>query len=111
MNISAITPRSAAIISLLLMLPLALLELVNRRSYQEGFPIPLFGLFFLLPMLFMVILTSMARDVQAGSHRMTTPVQLLWLLSRVALLALIAVAWGGMLMDQLPCFLGVPNCD
>ena len=33
------------------------------------------------------------------------------LLFRVAFLALIAIIWAGILIDQLPCFLGVPNCD
>jgi hypothetical protein len=33
------------------------------------------------------------------------------LLLRVAFLALIAWMWGGILIDQMPCFLGVPNCD
>jgi hypothetical protein len=28
-----------------------------------------------------------------------------------ALLILIALAWSGIVADQMPCFLGVPNCD
>ncbi len=36
--------RSPAIISLVLVFPFMILELVNRRNFHEGFPIVLFGL-------------------------------------------------------------------
>jgi hypothetical protein len=32
-------------------------------------------------------------------------------LLRVVFLAFIARMWIGILIDQMPCFLGVPNCD
>lgn len=104
-------PRSAAIISFLLVLPFMILELINRRNFSEGFPIPLFGILWLLPMIFIVILMSLARIVRAGNRMMANPANLLLLLSRVAILALIAMMWAGILVDQMPCFLGVPNCD
>lgn len=99
---------AAALISLILVLPFVILELVNRRSFAEGFPVPLFGFLWLLPAAFIVVLVPLVRAVRAGNSLTANPVNLLL---RVALLALIAAAWGGLLIDQMPCFIGVPNCD
>lgn len=110
---------SAAIISFLLALPFMILEfmfkVVNRLgalSLRNVLDLTVvFGLLWLLPVVFIVILMSIVRNVRAGNSTMANPANLLFLLSRVAILALIAMFWGGFLIDQLPCFLGVPNCD
>jgi hypothetical protein len=100
--------RSPAIISLVLVIPFMILELVNRRNFPESFPIVLFGLLWALPMIFIVTLMPIMRNVRSGNSIMANPINLLL---RVAFLALIAWMWGGILIDQMPCFLGVPNCD
>jgi hypothetical protein len=100
--------KSAAIISFILVVPFAILELVNRRDLPESFPIVLFGLLWLLPMIFIVTLMPIVRNVRAGNNIMANPGNLLL---RAALLAFIAVMWGGILIDQWPCFMGVANCD
>jgi len=33
------------------------------------------------------------------------------LLARVAVMIALAWSWIGIVLDQMPCFLGVPNCD
>lgn len=98
----------AALVGLLLVLPLIILELVNRRNFNEGFPVPLFGFLWLLPAAFVVVLVPLVRAARAGNSITANPISLLF---RLTTLALIAVFWGGLLIDQLPCFLGVPNCD
>jgi len=100
--------RSAALISFIGVLPFMLLELVNRRNFSEGFPFVLFGLLWLLPMLFVITLIPLVRDIQAGKKLIANPIKLL--LTVTALLSLV-VLWSGNVMDQLPCFIGVPNCD
>jgi len=100
--------RSPAIISFMLVLPFMILELVNRRNLPESFPIQLFGILWLLPTVFIAILMPIVRNVRAGDGIMSNPINLLL---RVAFMAFIAMMWGGILIDQLPCFLGVPNCD
>jgi hypothetical protein len=102
------TLKSPALISLLLVLPLAVLELVNRRNFNEGFPIPLFGILWFLPAAFILIVMPIMRNAQAGNNLMENPISLLL---RVALLGFIAWMWTGILIDQMPCFLGIPLCD
>ena len=102
------TLRSPAIISSILVLPFMILELINRRSFHEGFPFPLFGILWLLPMAFILILMPIVQHVQAGNRIMADPISLSL---RVAFLILIAWLWSGIILDQLPCFLGVLNCD
>lgn len=100
--------RSPALISLLLVLPFMILELINRQGFNEGFPIPLFVIMWLLPLIFIVVLMPIVRNVRAGNSLMASPISLL---IRVVLLILIAWMWTSLLIDQMPCFLGVPNCD
>jgi len=100
--------RSPSIISFILVFPFMFLELANRRNFHEGFPIALFGLMWLLPVVFILILMPMSRSLRTGNSIITNPIILL---IRVVFLALIAWMWLGLLIDQMPCFLGVPNCD
>lgn len=111
MKIKTMEVRVAALVSLLLVLPLALLELfwndVSRRSLTN-FPWPLFGVLWVLPLLFTVILLSLARDLRTGRRLLPIPISGL---SKVVCLVLIAGLWFAIVKDQLPCFLAVPNCD
>ncbi len=100
--------KSAAIISFILVVPFAILELINRRDLLENFPIVLFGVLWFLPMIFIVALIPIVRNVRAGNSVMANPANLLL---KIVLLAFIAMMWGGILIDQFPCFMGVPNCD
>lgn len=97
----------AAAIGTVLVLPLMILEWANRRQFHEGYPTPLFVLLWLLPAAFILILRPVVRDARAGS---VTAVPLGPVL-RVACLVFIAWLWAFIVVDQMPCFLGVPNCD
>jgi hypothetical protein len=85
-----------------------IVEAVNRREFNEGFPFPLFIIMWLLPVIFILIGMPIVRNVRAGNSLMASPITLL---IRVILLVLIAWFWVSLLVDQWPCFLGVPNCD
>ena len=106
----AISLKSAALISLILVLPFAILEALNNTITGRNGPglIVLFSLLWLLPTAFILILVPVVRAVRGGDRVMAHPVSLLL---RVAFLASIAMMWGGILIDQMPCFMGVPNCD
>jgi hypothetical protein len=96
-----------AIMSFLLVLPFLFLELGNRRNLFESFPIALFGVLWLLSMVFFILLMPIVRTIQTGNGLQVNPV----LLVRVVVLILLAVVWVSMVNDQIPCFLGIPNCD
>lgn len=99
---------SAVIISLLVVLPLIIMELVFGRDSYSNFPWPLFGILWLLPVMFIVIFAPIIQSVRAGNSILANPITLVL---RVGFLFLIAIMWCGILIDQMPCFLGVPNCD
>ena len=102
--------KAAAMISFFLVLPFAILESLNQTITRQNAPglILLFGVLWLLPTAFIVILAPIVRSVRAGNNILTNPVALLF---RVAFLVFIAWFWGSLFIDQLPCFMGVPNCD
>ena len=100
--------RLPTITSFLLILPFMIMEVVNRRNFNEGFPVPLFVMMWLLPMLFILIGMPIVRNLRTGNSLLTNPIILM---VRVIFLALLAWMWLGILIDQMPCFLGVPNCD
>jgi len=102
------TLRSPSLISLLLVIPFMIMEIVNRRGFDEGFPIPLFAMMWILPVLFILTRMPILRNLRAGDTLITQPINLL---IRVVVLVLVAILWTGLLLDQMPCFLGVPNCD
>jgi hypothetical protein len=97
-----------ALISFLLVLPLMVMELINRRNFNEGFPFPLFIIIWLLSVLFILAGMPIVRSARAGSNILANPILLL---VRVVLMVFLAWFWVVLLIDQLPCFLGVPNCD
>ncbi|RPJ28108.1 MAG: hypothetical protein EHM33_05595 [Chloroflexi bacterium] len=99
---------SPALISLLLVIPFMILEVVSTRNLNAIFNVPLFGILWFLPTAFLLILMPMVRNVQAGNSLMARPISLL---VSMVFLIFIAFMWGGIVLDQLPCFLGIPNCD
>jgi hypothetical protein len=83
-------------------LPFLVLELVNRREFGEGFHVALFVLLWMLPAGIVGMTRSMIRRRRPGAAGMAL---------RVSLVGLFAWLWVGLFIDQMPCFLGVPNCD
>lgn len=101
---------AAALVGLILVLPFVILEALNNTITRQNAPglAVLFGLLWVLPTAFIVILMPIVRTARAGTSILANPLSLLF---RVAFLSLIVMMWTGIVNDQLPCFLGVPNCD
>lgn len=99
---------TSILLSAILVVPFAVLQLVNRRALQEEFPFVLFT-FMSLHSLFLVLsLTPALRRLRAErSFAALQPRHWVGLIVG-AFLVLIYV---NVIVDQLPCFLGVPNCD
>ena len=94
-----------ALFGLVLVLPLMALEATNDSMTRENVRglLFLFGLLWLLPTLFLFLLLPILRR----NNRMSRTGVLL----RVSSLVLLATVWGWGVADQMPCFLGIPNCD
>lgn len=99
--------RSPVTLGSLLTMPFIMLELWNQPVSRHDFPFLLFGWLWFLSILFVLFARSVVTTLRAGTI-MERPVQFL---TAAASLMLVAVMWSGLMSDQLPCFLGVPNCD
>jgi len=64
----------SAIVSIILLLPLVMLALVNRRNINNGCPFPLFLILWLLPAVFVFILMPMVLDIRAGKRTIANPI-------------------------------------
>jgi hypothetical protein len=100
--------KPASLISFIIVLPFIILEMVNGQDLDLGFPTALFFMLWLLPVIFIVTLLPIIRTIQNREPLLAHPI-LLFL--RVAFLVFIAVMWMNIMIDQMPCFMGVPNCD
>lgn len=99
--------RTPALTGFFLTLPFIILELLNR-GFNANFPFSLFAFLWLLPAIFFATLTPILTYLRAGGKIQNHPLSLL---TRIVILLLIGALWAGTIMDQMPCFLGVLNCD
>jgi len=95
----------AMLVSTVLVAPLIYLQL--RFGYSD-FPFVLFAVLWLLPGAFVLAAVPLLRAVRAGESLLARRGALV---ARVGFLVLTAMVWAGIVDDQMPCFLGVPNCD
>ena len=95
--------KAAALVSLLIVLPFAVLEVVNTTvTDARGFAV-LFGFLWFLPVLFYLAVVPVMRNPRAMPY--------LQMALRIGAGVGLALVWASLLIDQLPCFLGVANCD
>ena len=106
-----LTPTSLVaplLISATLVAPFIVLQWVNRRTLHEEFPFVLFTFMSLHALFIVLLLTPALRRLRADrSLSALTPGHWAGLL----LGAFLGYVYANVVMDQLPCFLGVPNCD
>lgn len=116
-------PRSAALIGFVLCLPTTVLfslvllsiepslgpldPLLRADGSHLGSMIVL-GLLLLLPVALVINLAPIIRSARAGNGIAAHPVNLVL---AVAILVILAVILGSFIVDQSPCWIGVPNCD
>ncbi|NWF64125.1 MAG: hypothetical protein HXY38_07445 [Chloroflexi bacterium] len=99
--------RAPALFGFLITLPFAILEIVNQKA-NPGFPTRLFGVLWLSSTLFFATLHPILHSLRAGGKLFD---HLFSLFVRLIVLFMLAAMWFGAISDQMPCFLGVPNCD
>ena len=119
--------KSAAVSGFLLAMPLAVLLLIEMYNIEplsgffktmttqaNGQGLNAFGMIFiigallLLPLGFIISLVPIGRNVRAGDDFTANPVNFL---IAAALFIFIARLVIGFVIDQYPCWIGVPNCD
>jgi hypothetical protein len=117
-------PRSAAIVSFILVLPLAIIPLLESLNMNGPLERLLNGpnpeqLYIPGQLLALVVLSlpiaagfiargPVVNTLRAGGSLFAHPVNLIIV---VVILASLAWSWGSWTIDQWPCFMGVPNCD
>jgi cytochrome bd-type quinol oxidase subunit 1 len=101
-------PLVAAVASTMLLLPFALLELINKPSTHPGFPVSLYTFAWIVQFVFFAALIPVIKTLQSKKSISKKP---LLFLIQIAVLATAAAIWTGWLIDQWPCMMGVPNCD
>jgi hypothetical protein len=108
MRPTLINLRFSTITGFLLVLPFIILEMINRQNFHQGFPFALFGILWLLSLVSILVMMPVVREIRARNRIMPGPVVLL---IRLLVFVFLAWIWTGIVIDQMPCFLGVPNCD
>jgi hypothetical protein len=96
------------LISATLVAPFIVLQWVKRRTFHEDFPFVLFT-FMSLHSLFLVLLVTPAVRRLRAERSLRALTLLHW--AGFLLGAFLACVYANVVIDQLPCFLGVPNCD
>ena len=99
---------TSLLISSTLVAPFVVLQLLNRRAFREDFPFVLFTFMSLHTLFIVLLLVPALRRLR--SERNLRALKLgHW--AGLVLSAFLAFAYVDVVIDQLPCFLGVPNCD
>lgn len=89
-----------------LTLPFAALEWRLGGGFPQGVPLALYAALWVLASAVLGLAAVLLRRLQHGGRRPGS-----WDLAAIAAIVLLAVLWATLVRDQLPCFLGVPNCD
>ena len=119
--------KKSAMIAFLMAMPLAILFFIEINNIEplsrflreqttngDGYGLNAFGKILmlgsllLLPAAFAVNLIPITRNLRAGNSITAIPINLLL---AVALFIFIASLVTGFVIDQYPCWIGVPNCD
>ena len=96
------------LLSAALVAPFMVLQWVNRRTTHEEFPFVLFIFMSLHTLFIALLLTPALRRLRA--ERSVKALKLgHW--AGLLLAAFLVYTYTVVVLDQLPCFLGVPNCD
>ena len=97
----------ASILSLVLCVPLAILQARRGISAESADGVVvLFAILFALPAAAIALLLPLLRARHGRRFATLRP-----MLFRTGVALVLAAAWILIVIDQIPCFLGVPNCD
>jgi hypothetical protein len=98
----------ALLIGAALVAPFIVLQWVNRRAFHEDFPFVLFAFMYLHSLLIVLVLAPALRHL-AAERRLSALTRGHWIGLFIG--TFLGYVYINVVIDQLPCFLGVPNCD
>ena len=100
--------RFSLIAGFLLVIPFMIMEW-STRSGEPGsdFNVGWFVVMWLSAAVFLNVLLPILHGIRTGTFTVANPVLAVL---KVALLAVIAWSWVGLVIDQMPCFLGATGC-
>ncbi len=89
--------------SFLVLVPLVILELKNQVwKFNKDFPYLLFLMIWFNQYLYFFVLKPLSSKTNVGKNEFVV---------RMIFGILLGMIWYGVVSDQWPCFVGVPNCD
>ena len=95
-------------ISAALVAPFIVLQWVNRRAMHEDFPFVLFTFMSLHSLFIVLLLMPPLRRFRSARNLRALKLGH-W--AGLVLSGVLIYAYVNVVIDQFPCFLGVPNCD
>lgn len=99
---------TALLLGSILVAPFIVLELLSRRTFHEAFPLLLFTFMSVHALSIGLLLTPPLLRLQANRNLRTLRMGY-WVLLLLAVF--LGYVYVNVVIDQLPCFLGVPICD
>jgi len=96
------------LLGFLCVLPFAVMEIVNLGRIPDPFPYAIFLYLWLMFALFLICLFAIVR---LAKSRVSKQERLPALLLNALVLLFTVMSIVYLLADQMPCFLGMPNCD
>jgi hypothetical protein len=96
------------LVGFLLVLPFTIMEWSTKTGEpRSDFHVAWFILMWLSAAVFLFVLMPIVQAIRARNYAVVNPVAAVL---KVALLAVIAWSWAGLVIDQMPCFLGATGC-
>jgi hypothetical protein len=99
--------KVATLVGTGIMLPFLFLEIYNRHQYSEPFPVMLFAILWFALSIAIFLLHPIIKIFQTGISDLSA---INIVIRSVAIISL-TVFCLMIIVDQMPCFLGVENCD
>jgi len=108
MNVKLKRLLTPILLGFLCVLPFAVMEIVNLGRIPNPFPYAIFLYLWLMFALFLICLFAIVRIAKSRVNKQERLPAIL-LNALVLLFSVMSIVY--LLADQMPCFLGVPNCD
>lgn len=99
---------TAVVLATLLVSPFAALSATIGQLSYSGFPAALFAILWLAALAAVWTAAPTVRDLLAGRNPFSNPPAAAL---RLCAFLLVTIFWFNIVADQMPCFLGIPNCD